>query len=147
MFFITVNYREEPLGFPTASNLTIDEMAKRINERNNKWKESLKVYLKSMNATTSHLADDLDMRNELLKIIKKPEGQTQALQAIGGYFDHMNMMLTRDETTIQSLITVMMERKRDIQDERNDLDKAVKEAGTSIKKFSPKSKKKYKIGF
>ena len=127
--------------------MTIEEMAKRINERNNKWKESLKIYLKSMNATTSHLADDLDMRNELLKIIKKPEGQTQALQAIGGYFDHMNMMLTRDETTIQSLITVMMERKRDIQDERNDLDKAVKEAGTSIKKFSPKSKKKYKIGF
>ena len=28
MFFITVNYREDPLGFPTASNLTIDEMAK-----------------------------------------------------------------------------------------------------------------------
>ena len=28
MFFITVNYREDPLGFPTARNLTIDEMAK-----------------------------------------------------------------------------------------------------------------------
>ena len=28
MFFITINYREDPLGFPTSSNLTIDEMAK-----------------------------------------------------------------------------------------------------------------------
>ena len=126
--------------------MTIEEMAKRINERNNKWKESLKIYLKSMNATTSHVADDLDMRNELLKIIKKPEGQVQALQAIGGYFDHMNMMLTRDEQTIQSLITVMAERRLDAQDERNDLDNAVKEVGTSMKKHNPKTKKR-KIGF
>ena len=127
--------------------MTIDEMAKRINERNNKWKESLKVYLKSMNATTAHLDDDLAMRDELLKIIKKPEGQVQALQAIGGYFDHMNMMLTRDEQTIQSLMTVMTERRLDAQDERNDLDNAVKEAGTSVKKYRSKSKKKCKVGF
>ena len=28
LFFITVNYREDPLGFPTTRNLTIDEMEK-----------------------------------------------------------------------------------------------------------------------
>lgn len=28
LFFITVNYREDPLGFPTSRNLTIDEMEK-----------------------------------------------------------------------------------------------------------------------
>lgn len=129
------------------TRMTIDEMAKRINERDKQWKESLKVYLKSMNATTSHLADDLGMRDELLKILKKPEGQVQALQAIGGYFDNMNMMLTRDEQTIQSLITVMAERRLDAQNERNDLGEAVKEAGSSVKKYRSKSKKKCKVGF
>lgn len=28
LFFITVNYREDPLGFPTSRNLTVDEMEK-----------------------------------------------------------------------------------------------------------------------
>ena len=129
------------------AKMTIEEMAKRINERDSKWKESLKVYLKSMNATTSHFDDDLKMRDELMKILKKPDGQVQAIQAIGGYFDHMNMMMTRDELVLQSLMTVMIERKRDAYDERNDLGEAVKEAGTSIKSYNPKSKKKYKVGF
>lgn len=31
LFFITVNYREDPLGFPSTKNLTIDEMEKRAN--------------------------------------------------------------------------------------------------------------------
>ena len=30
MFFITINYREDPLGFPTANNLTFDEMEKML---------------------------------------------------------------------------------------------------------------------
>lgn len=31
LFFITVNYREDPLGFPTSRNLTLDEMQKVMN--------------------------------------------------------------------------------------------------------------------
>lgn len=31
LFFLTVNYREDPLGFPSTKNLTIDEMEKRAN--------------------------------------------------------------------------------------------------------------------
>ena len=31
LFFLTVNYREDPLGFPSIKNLTIDEMEKRAN--------------------------------------------------------------------------------------------------------------------
>ena len=31
LFFITVNYREDPLGFPSTKNLTIDEMEKLAN--------------------------------------------------------------------------------------------------------------------
>ena len=127
--------------------MTIEKAAQRINERNSKWKDTLKIYLKSMNYGTANFADDLAMREGLMKILKKPDGQVQALQAIGLYFDNMNMMMTRDELVLQSLMTAMIERKRDAYDERDDLDKAVKEAGTSIKNYKSKSKKKYKVGF
>ena len=129
------------------AKMTIDDAAKRINERNSKWKDTLKIYLQSMNYGTANFADDLAMREGLMKILKKPDGQVQALQAIGLYFDNMNMMMTRDELVLQSLMTAMIERKRDAYDERDDLDKAVKEAGTSIKNYKSKSKKKYKVGF
>lgn len=128
------------------SKMTIDEAAKRINERNAKWRDSVKVYLKSMNYNTSHLSDDIKMRDELMKIIRKPSGQVQALQAIGGYFDHINIMLARNDLALQSLMTVLMERRRDIQDERNDLDGSVKEVAVSLKSYSRTSKKR-KLGF
>jgi len=128
------------------SKMTIDEAAKRINERNNKWRESVKVYLKSMNYNTSHLPDEIAMRDALMKIIKKPSGQVQALQAIGGYFDHIDVMLARNDLVLQSLMTLIMERKYDTQDERNELDSAVKEAGTYMKNHKNKAKKR-KLGF
>ena len=128
------------------AKMTIDEMTKRINERNNKWKDSVKVYLKSMNYNTSHLPDDIAMRDALMKIIKNPSGQVQALQAIGGYFDNIDIMLARNDLVLQSLMTVLIERRQDKQYERNELDAAVKEAGTSMKKYN-KTAKKVKVGF
>ena len=128
------------------SNMTSAEAAKRINDRQSKWKESVRIYLKSMNATTSHFDDDLAMRNELLKILKNPDGQVQALQVIGGYLDHMNMMMARDDLVLQSLMTVLMERKLDLREERNDLGKAVLEVGTNLQNYKPKVKK-CRLGF
>mgnify|MGYP006916070755 FL=1 len=128
------------------SNMTSAEAAKRINDRQSKWKESVRIYLKSMNATTSHFDDDLAMRNELLKILKNPDGQVQALQVIGGYLDHMNMMMARDDLVLQSLMTVLMERRLDLREERNDLGKAVLEVGTNLQNYKPKVKK-CRLGF
>ena len=133
--------------------MTIEAMAQRINERQSKWKASLKSYLKSMNATTSHFKDeDLKMREELMKIVKKPEGQIQAIQAIGGYFDNISMMLGRNEEVIHGIMTTYVERKIDLRDERNDLQKAVQEAAVSLKNYGlennkPKKSKKHKLGF
>lgn len=31
LYFLTVNFREDPLGFPSSSNLTIDELSQRLN--------------------------------------------------------------------------------------------------------------------
>jgi len=38
LFFVTVNYREDPLGFPTSRNLTVEEMEKVLNVKFNKYK-------------------------------------------------------------------------------------------------------------
>ena len=128
------------------SKMTIDEAAQRINTRQSNWKATVRDYLKSMNYSTAHFADDQRVRDGLMKVLKKPDGQVQAIQALGFYFDDMGMMLARDEQVIQGLMTALIERKIDAREERNDLDNAVKEVATSLKSYKPKTKKR-KMGF
>ena len=130
------------------SRMTIAEAARRINERNAKWRASVKDYLKSLNANTSNYANDKAALDSLMAILKEPAGQTQALQAMGGLLDHITLMLDRDQQALEALITTYVENKLDLRDERNDLDQAVHEAGTQIKVYRYNQKaKKCKIGF
>ncbi|MDY6399250.1 MAG: hypothetical protein SPL10_00725 [Synergistales bacterium] len=129
------------------SGMTIAQSAKRINDRQTKWKSSVKEYLRAVNRNTSHFKDiDLKIRNALMEIVKKPAGQTQALQAIGGYLDNMNIMFERDGQALQGIMGSYIERKLDKIDERNDRQKAVNEVAVNLKNYKPKTKK-CKLGF
>ena len=129
------------------SGMTIDEAKDRINYRHAQWKEAVRVFMKAMNANTAHFsAEDKAMRDALMKIVKKPTGQTQALQAIGGYLDHITISLERDEQTFYGLITAYIQYKLDRRDELNDLQNSVQEVAVSLKNYKPKTKK-YILGF
>ena len=129
------------------SGMTIAQSAKRINDRQTKWKRSVKEYLRAVNRNTSHFQDiDLKIRNALMEIVKKPAGQTQAIQAIGGYLDNMNIMFERDGQALQGIMGSYIERKLDKIDERNDRQKAVNEVAVNLKNYKPKTKK-CKLGF
>ena len=127
--------------------MTIDEAKDRINYRHAQWKEAVRVYLKAMNYNTAHFStEDKAMRDALMKLVKKPAGQTQALQAIGGFLDHMTISLERDEQMFYGLITAYIQYKLDRRDELNDLQNSVQEVAVSLKKYKPVAKVQ-KLGF
>ena len=129
------------------SGMTIAQSAQRINDRQTKWKKSVKEYLRAVNKNTSHFQDiDLKIRNALMEIVKKPAGQTQAVQAIGGYLDNMNIMFERDGQALQGIMGSYIERKLDKIEERNDRQKAVNEVAVKLKNYRPGTKK-CKLGF
>jgi len=128
-------------------NMTILQAAFRIDNRHKKWRASVKEYLRAMNKNSSHFQDvDLKIRNALMEIVKSPKGQTQALQAIGGYLDNMNIMFERDGQALQGIMGSYIERKLDKIDERNDRQKAVNEVAVNLKNYKPRTKK-CKLGF
>ena len=127
--------------------MTIDEAKDRINYRHAQWKEAVRVYLKAMNYNTAHFStEDKAMRDALMKLVKKPAGQTQALQAIGGFLDHMTISLERDEQMFYGLITAYIQYKLDRRDELNDLQNSVQEVAVSLKRHNPTTKVQ-KLGF
>ena len=129
------------------SGMTIDEAKDRINYRHAQWKEAVRVYMKAMNYNTAHFStEDKAMRDALMKLVKKPAGQTQALQAIGGFLDHMTISLERDEQMFYGLITAYIQYKLDRRDELNDLQNSVQEVAVSLKKYKPTAKVQ-KLGF
>lgn len=139
---------ESSTRFPKwRSGMTIDEAKDRINYRHAQWKEAVRVYMKAMNYNTAHFStEDKAMRDALMKLVKKPAGQTQALQAIGGFLDHMTISLERDEQMFYGLITAYIQYKLDRRDELNDLQNSVQEVAVSLKKYKPTAKVQ-KLGF
>ena len=73
LFFITINYREDPLGFPTSRNLTIDEMEKIMNLKFNEPKgfvyDNSSVWSKRsfMSAHTSYWSSKRAFSNAVVK--------------------------------------------------------------------------------
>ena len=128
------------------NNMTLDEVKQRDTDRQTKWRESAKDYLKSINSQTSHFNDDRTHRDKVFELLKNPSGQTQAIQALGGLFDNVNNMLARNEQIIQDFITMSMEFERDDMDERQDFGKATLEVCAALKNYKPTAKK-VKLGF
>ena len=59
--------------------------------------------------STARRETDDAMRSKLMDTLKSPKGQTQAIQALGALLDHANLMLVRNENTIQSMMTAYQE--------------------------------------
>ncbi len=72
-----------------------------------------------------------------MEIIKSPDGQTQAIQTIGVLLDHANMMLVRNENTLQGFFTTYLESERDLLDKREQKGKSVLEACGGLKNHKP----------
>ena len=128
------------------SNLTIDQVKKRQSERETEWKKTVNAYMQSLKKTQDLNYTSWMDRSKLWEILKKPNGQTQAIQALGGFIEHTNTMMVMNEQAIQAFITMFAEYERDEMDERQDFGKATLEVCSSLKKYNSKAKK-CKLGF
>ena len=123
------------------SGMTYDEIKTRQENRETKWKDTLRAYFNSMNSAQSLNSSHEDMRSKLFEILKKPEGQTQAIQALAGFLDHASTQIAMNEYAIQSFITAQAEYERDEMDERQDFGKLTLEVCSTLKNYSPATKK------
>ncbi len=128
------------------NGMTLDEVKTRQRNRETKWKDTVKAYLKSVNTTQSLNADYSKLRSRLFDLLKKPNGEVQAIQSLAGYMDYAATMMALNEQAIQSFITAYAEYERDEMDERQDFSKATLEVCTKLKAYNP-TIKKCKLGF
>ncbi len=128
------------------SGLTYDDIKTRQKNRETKWRETLKAYMNSINSSQALNADYITLRSQLFDFVKKPNGQVQAIQALGGYLDHAATMLAMNEQALQSFITAYAEFERDEMDERQDFGKLTLEVCSKLKTHNPTTKK-CKLGF
>ncbi len=128
------------------SGMTIDELKKRNDDRYKNMKSTMVAYLNSVNLSAQDFKSDDEMRSKLMDTLKSPKGQTQAIQALGALLDHANLMLVRNENTIQSMMTAYLEYERDAIDKREQKGKSILEACGGLKSYKPKATS-YKVGF
>ncbi len=126
--------------------MTIDELKKRNDDRYNGMRETFKSYIRGLNLGIGDFKTDDEMRSKLMDLLKSPKGQTQAIQALGALLDHANLMLVRNENTIQSMMTSYMEYERDAIDRREQKGKSIIEACGGLKSHKPTAKS-YNLGF
>ena len=129
------------------TGLKISELKSRNENRDKGWKNTMKAYLKSVNMTTRDFDNDNTMRSKLIDLLKTPEGQTQALQTLGAILDHANMMLVRNENTIQGFMAVYLEYERDNIDKHEQKNKSILEMCSAMQSHKPSSSSSYRIGF
>ncbi|MBQ9528460.1 MAG: hypothetical protein IJR68_12720 [Fretibacterium sp.] len=128
------------------SGMTIDELKKRNDERYKNMRATMLAYLNSVNLSAQDFKSDDEMRSKLMDTLKSPKGQTQAIQALGALLDHANLMLVRNENTIQSMMTAYLEYERDAIDKREQKGKSIIEACGGLKGYNPTAKS-YNVGF
>ena len=119
------------------SGLKIKDLKSRNDNRDNKWRNTAKAYMQSANKLAHDYNSNKELREKLMEIIKSPDGQTQAIQTIGVLLDHANMMLVRNENTLQGFFTTYLESERDLLDKREQKGKSVLEACGGLKNHKP----------
>lgn len=127
-------------------NLTLDDVKKRQRDRETKWRDTVKAYLKSVNTTQSLNEDYRVLRVRLFDLLKKPNGEVQAIQSLAGFMDYAATMMALNEQAIQSFITAYAEYERDEMDERQDFSKTTMQVCTKLKAYNP-TFKTCKLGF
>jgi len=128
------------------ANMTFEQLKDRKTARDTNFRKTVKAYLNAFNKAQSLHEADWKARDALWEVLKKPNGQTQAIQALGGFLDHIHTMMIMNEQAIQAFITIYAEYERDEMDERQDFGKATLEVCSSLKNFNPTAKKA-KLGF
>ncbi len=128
------------------ANMTLDQVKERQTARETKLRDTVKAYLTAFNKSQSLHEADWKARDALWEVLKKPNGQTQAIQALGGFIEHANTMMVMNEQAIQAFITMFAEYERDEMDERQDFGKATLEVCSKLKNHNPVAKK-CKLGF
>ena len=128
------------------SGMTIDELKKRNEDRYQAMRNTMVAYLNSVNLSAQDFKTDDELRSKLMDLLKSPKGQTQAIQGLGALLDHANLMLVRNENTIQSMMTAYLEYERDAIDKREQKGKSIIEACGGMKNHKP-SAKSYNVGF
>ena len=129
------------------SGMKISELKSRNENRDAGWKKTMKAYLKSVNMTTNDFNNDNTLRSKLIDILKTPEGQTQALQTLGAILDHANMMLVRNENTIQGFMAVYLEYERDNIDRHEQKNKSILEMCSALQSHRASGSTSYRVGF
>ena len=92
-------------------------------------------FAKTLNKDKDSMTDEdwaaavelMEKTSKLMDTLKSPKGQTQAIQALGALLDHANLMLVRNENTIQSMMTAYLEYERDAIDKREQKGKSILE--------------------
>ena len=113
--------------------LNIDALKERNEKRDTKLKQTFEAYLKSLNITAKDFKNDEKTRDKLLSAMSNPEGQVQALQALGALLDHASSMIARNEQTLQGFMTVFLESERDGIDKQEQKEQSILEAYKSLK--------------
>lgn len=117
--------------------LKIEDLKKRNDDRYSGMKETFKAYLKGMNLGIGDFKNDDEMRKKLMEVLKSPSGQTQAIQGLAALLDHTNLMLVRNENTIQGFLTAFLEYQRDNIDKREQTGKSIIEVCGGLQKHKP----------
>jgi P-type conjugative transfer protein TrbJ len=126
--------------------MSIDDLKKRNDDRYKNMRSTMVAYLNSVNLSAQDFKSDDEMRSKLMDLLKSPKGQTQAIQALGALLDHANLMLVRNENTIQGMMTAYLEYERDAIDKREQKGKSIIEACDGLKSHKPAAKS-YTVGF
>jgi P-type conjugative transfer protein TrbJ len=128
------------------SGLSINDLKKRNEDRDKSMRSTIVTYLNGINLAAQDFKSDDELRSKLMDTLKSPKGQTQAIQALGALLDHANLMLVRNENTLQSMMTAYLEYERDAIDKREQKGKSILEACGGLKSYKPKATS-YKVGF
>ena len=126
--------------------MSIDDLKKRNDDRYKNMRSTMVAYLNAVNLSAQDFKSDDELRSKLMDTLKSPKGQTQAIQALGALLDHANLMLVRNENTIQSMMTAYLEYERDAIDKREQKGKSIIEACGGLKAHKPTAKS-YSLGF
>ena len=128
------------------SNLSISDLKKRNEDRDKSMRSTIVTYLNGINLAAQDFKSDDELRSKLMDTLKSPKGQTQAIQALGALLDHANLMLVRNENTLQGMMTAYLEYERDAIDKREQKGKSILEACGGLKGHKPTAKS-YNVGF
>lgn len=90
--------------------------------------------------TANDFDNDEKLREKIMTLIKNPAGQTQAIQCLGAILDHSNLMLARNENTIQGIMTAFIENERDNLDSREQKGKSIIEVCESMSRVTTRAK-------